>query len=45
MSEIEEDRIMKMFSGRSIFITGGTGFLGKVMIEKFFRYALILIFF
>lgn len=31
------DRIAEMFDGREIFVTGGTGFLGKVMIEKFLR--------
>ncbi|GMT01513.1 hypothetical protein PENTCL1PPCAC_23687 [Pristionchus entomophagus] len=29
--------INSLFHGRSIFITGGTGFVGKVVIEKFLR--------
>lgn len=35
--EKEEDRIAKVFSGRKIFITGGSGFIGKVLIEKLLR--------
>ena len=31
------DRIGATFNDRNIFITGGTGFLGKVIIEKFLR--------
>lgn len=31
------DRVAEMFKGRTIFMTGGTGFLGKVIIEKFLR--------
>ncbi|XP_046616963.1 putative fatty acyl-CoA reductase CG5065 [Neodiprion virginianus] len=31
------DRIAETFKGRDIFITGGTGFLGKVMLERFLR--------
>ncbi|XP_034946182.1 putative fatty acyl-CoA reductase CG5065 [Chelonus insularis] len=38
-TKIEElpDRVADMFEGQNILITGGTGFLGKVMIEKFLR--------
>lgn len=32
-----EDSIEHFFDGRSIFITGGTGFMGKVLIEKLLR--------
>ncbi|KAL7291031.1 hypothetical protein TKK_0015169 [Trichogramma kaykai] len=31
------DRVGATFTGRNIFITGGTGFLGKVIVEKFLR--------
>ncbi|XP_045465464.1 uncharacterized protein LOC123674585 [Harmonia axyridis] len=31
------DRIEKLFEGKTVFITGGTGFLGKVVIEKLLR--------
>lgn len=31
------DRIVETFANRKIMVTGGTGFLGKVMLEKFLR--------
>ncbi|GBP48669.1 Putative fatty acyl-CoA reductase CG5065 [Eumeta japonica] len=31
------DRIADTFSGKSIFLTGGTGFIGKVLMEKLLR--------
>lgn len=31
------DRISDMFNGKKVFLTGGTGFLGKVLVEKFLR--------
>ena len=31
------DRIAEIFEGREILLTGGTGFLGKVIIEKYLR--------
>lgn len=37
MDDIDEDRVRKMYANQSILITGGTGFLGKVLIEKYLR--------
>ncbi|XP_017769188.1 PREDICTED: putative fatty acyl-CoA reductase CG5065 [Nicrophorus vespilloides] len=36
---IEEypDRIAELFKGKTVFITGGTGFMGKVLVEKLLR--------
>uniref|UniRef100_T1PI92 Fatty acyl-CoA reductase n=1 Tax=Musca domestica TaxID=7370 RepID=T1PI92_MUSDO len=35
--ENEVDRIAECYAGRTFFITGGTGFMGKVLIEKLLR--------
>lgn len=31
------NRVDDMFTGRAVFITGGTGFMGKVLLEKILR--------
>lgn len=31
------DRIQEIFEGKTIFLTGGSGFVGKVFIEKLLR--------
>ena len=31
------DRITETYTGKNVFITGGTGFMGKVLVEKFLR--------
>lgn len=37
--EIEQlpDRIATTFNNRTVFVTGGSGFLGKVLVEKILR--------
>lgn len=35
--DFETDRVVETYAGKKILITGGTGFLGKVMLEKFLR--------
>lgn len=30
--------VSNFFSGKNIFITGATGFLGKILVEKLLRY-------
>lgn len=37
ISEIDLTPIQEFYTGQSIFITGGTGFLGKLIIEKLLR--------
>lgn len=37
MESTEVDSIKKFYEGAEIFITGGSGFLGKVLIEKLLR--------
>lgn len=32
-----KDRIAEMYENKTIFISGGTGFMGKVLIEKLLR--------
>lgn len=36
--DIAPDRIAQIFAGQKILITGGTGFLGKVLLEKLLRH-------
>lgn len=35
---LDEDRIRSMFVNQTLFISGGTGFMGKVLLEKLLRY-------
>lgn len=33
----EESQIQSMFAGSTVLVTGGTGFIGKLLIEKLLR--------
>ena len=35
--DAKSDRISETFNGERIFLTGGTGFMGKVFIERLLR--------
>ena len=35
--DAKSDRISETFNGEKIFLTGGTGFMGKVFIERLLR--------
>lgn len=35
--EAMPDRIAETFAGVNLFVTGGTGFMGKVLVEKLLR--------
>ncbi|RCV30538.1 hypothetical protein SETIT_6G103500v2 [Setaria italica] len=37
ISELDADGVVGYFRGKSILITGSTGFLGKVLVEKILR--------
>jgi len=36
-ADLQNQSITKFYSGRHIFITGGSGFIGKVLVEKILR--------
>jgi len=33
----DQSEVGKFYDGKSVFITGGTGFMGKVLVEKLLR--------
>lgn len=35
--KMEQPSIQAFFAGRSVFVTGATGFMGKILIEKLLR--------
>ncbi len=37
MQKMELSSIAEFYKGRSVFITGATGFMGKVLVEKLLR--------
>ncbi|KAG0520538.1 hypothetical protein BDA96_08G082900 [Sorghum bicolor] len=37
IGELDSDVVVRYFRGKSILITGSTGFLGKVLVEKILR--------
>ncbi|XP_055690179.1 fatty acyl-CoA reductase wat-like [Lutzomyia longipalpis] len=37
MENLDETAVQKFYNGKSIFMTGGTGFLGKIIMEKLLR--------
>ena len=37
LSNLNLTKVQEFYSGQSIFITGGTGFVGKLLIEKLLR--------
>jgi alcohol-forming fatty acyl-CoA reductase len=37
MEQSEDGSIQRFYDGAEVFITGGTGYIGKVLIEKLLR--------